>query len=233
MSLINDALKRAKETHQGLPPQAILNSPMEPVHSGPKSHLPLILGVLLCVVFIGAGVVFWKMAHASEPAHKAASAPKPVVAITAAKPKVETAVFVARSNPPASVVKAPVNSAPTNPPAAAPVIARPTPAPVAVVATPAPQPAPKTVPAPVVAEVKPAVAPTPAAAPAPVQAKAAPVFPDLRLKAIVYSPTRPIAVINNASLSLGDEISGARLIKIEPRKVTLKWNNQTRELLLD
>jgi hypothetical protein len=187
-------------------------------------------------VFIIAGVFFWMMAGASR--KTTGSSPVRTAAVAP--------VTAPRTNALAPVAKAPVASvAPSNPAPFA--VVRPTPAvqvakpapvapapiakPVPVVATPAP--------APVVATAvpsKPVV--TPSAAPAtPIVPAAEKVvsanFPDLKLKAIAYNATRPVAVINNASLTLGDEISGARLIKIEPRKVTLKWNNQIRELLLD
>jgi hypothetical protein len=246
MSLINDALKRAKENHQGQPSQAALGSPMEPVQAAPRSHWPLILGGLLCVAFIAAGLIFWNMAHSAQTPRKtqtiARTSTSPSAAAAAAatmRPRTNgvVAAVPARTIPPvAKVAVAPVPTNPlvstapkvvVTPPSAAKVTVTSAP-PKVVLPAPGPaQPSPKPA---VVTEVKPVpAAPTPAA-----QVKVPPpVFPELRLTAVYYNTTRPVAVINNASLSLGDEISGARLVKVEPRKVTLKWNNQLKELTLD
>jgi hypothetical protein len=58
-------------------------------------------------------------------------------------------------------------------------------------------------------------------------------FPNLKLKGIIYNETSPQVLINGSTLSLGDEIEGARIIKIERKRVTVKWNGESRELLLE
>lgn len=254
MSLINDALKRAKESNKNLPQQAAVGSPMEPVQHVDKPRLPLFVGCIIFVFCIVAGVMLWKMSQAQSPAQRVAETPK--VAAPEKKAKVQTPthqqprsnslVATAKSLPTSSVmtIKVATNAvskparmvASTNAvPAAAPVVtAKAAPAPKALAAVvPAPQPVVTQAPATRLPEVKPSVPPmAPRPAP-PVAAKSNGPFPDLKLKAIIYRASRPVAIINNASLTLGDEISGARLIRIEPRKVTLKWNNQTRDLSLE
>jgi hypothetical protein len=58
-------------------------------------------------------------------------------------------------------------------------------------------------------------------------------FPSLKLKGIIYNETSPQVLINGSTYSLGEEVDGARVVKIERKKVTVKWNGENRELLLE
>ena len=70
----------------------------------------------------------------------------------------------------------------------------------------------------------PALATEPAAPPSP--------FADLKLRSIIYREDKPAAVINGDMLYVGDEICGARVIRIERSSVTVERKGETNELWL-
>jgi hypothetical protein len=126
----------------------------------------------------------------------------------------------------------------------------PAPAKLEPVAAVAPKPAPA--PAPVVHEVippPPAPAPTPlVAAPAPAQvatpvpqpAPPPPAKPvvaawpaNLKLMGIFFNEANPRALINGKTLVVGDQIEGIRVSKIERERVTMEWNGQVKELIIE
>ncbi len=114
------------------------------------------------------------------------------------------------------------------PPAAPHVV----PPPVAVKAAPVAPAAP----APVVAAAPPVVAP-PIAMPAepPSAAKdSQPAWPvNLKLNALLYGKTNAQVLINGNLYRVGDDIKGVVVKKIEQDKVTLEWNGQTKELMME
>jgi hypothetical protein len=57
-------------------------------------------------------------------------------------------------------------------------------------------------------------------------------FPTLKLQGIFYSANNPSAMINGRNLSPGQQILGARVIKIEPEAVTLDWKGEEHMLEL-
>jgi len=71
--------------------------------------------------------------------------------------------------------------------------------------------------------------PTNALAPAPTPAGP---FADLKLQSIVFREDKPAAVVNGEMLFVGDEISGARVLKIERQSVTIQRKGETHELRL-
>ena len=70
----------------------------------------------------------------------------------------------------------------------------------------------------------PALATEPAAPPSP--------FADLKLRSIIYREDKPAAVINGDMLYVGDEIRGARVVRIERSSVTVERKGETNELRL-
>lgn len=52
------------------------------------------------------------------------------------------------------------------------------------------------------------------------------------LSGIVYNDTHPLAVINQSSVSVGDMIDGARVVKIERTKVTLEKSGSRFDLFV-
>lgn len=97
-----------------------------------------------------------------------------------------------------------------------------TPAPVQVAAT--------SVPA---APIKPAPAsPTPTPAPAPA-APVAPPVPELKLQAIIFSPTHPTAMISGKTVRIGDKIRTFRVSAITETSTTLVSATETNVMTLD
>jgi len=219
MSLINDALKRASQSHREQPREANLESPMQPVPSRPSSKVPLIAGLSLVVIVGLAGFFFWQWWQTKNPATTVAAVTK---SVPESKPTPATKIAPPPNPTPIPVVAKTPETKSVTPPA-------PVPAPVPVVV-------PTTVssPAPVVPVA--AVTPTatasaiisPAPAPAPL-----PPFPTIKLKAIFYRAKNPMALLNSRTLGIGEEIEGALVTKIESQKVTLEWKGQTKELWLD
>ena len=62
--------------------------------------------------------------------------------------------------------------------------------------------------------------------------EAEPQFPELRLQSIVFRLRNPSVVINGEMLSAGDTVDGARVAKIERHAVTMEWRGQTNILRL-
>ena len=183
MSLINDALKRASQSHREESREAATSARMEPVRTPQKtSNLPLVAGVLIALALIVAGLFLWQW---SQNGHRAEVI---ISAAPALPPKAEiTPVAVPDVLP--VISPAPVISTPTKPPVA----------PVALTNAPPPE----------------------------------PTFPALSLKAIIYRQKNPLVIINAKTMGVGDEIDGARVEKIYPKKVIVIWNGQRKELLMD
>jgi hypothetical protein len=190
MSLINDALKRARESDKNRPSAPPPMRPLQPVEGASGGQLAWILPVIVAIVLALSGWFFWKWHQGSR--HVVVA--KPVPALTA---KATVAPGPARAVAPAPA------PAPAPPPVASPRVV-PGPAPVA--AKPPPEPAPA---APVVE----APWPTP-----------------LTLQAIIYSKTRPLALINGKSVGPGDTVAGVVVAKINRTSVTLQWSGQSKEL---
>jgi hypothetical protein len=104
---------------------------------------------------------------------------------------------------------------------------------VAVAPKPAPAPvAQATVPPPVVAAPMPVA--TPAPAPAPPAKPAEEAWPvNLKVMGIFFSQTNPKAIINGKTVGVGDEISGIRVSKIGPDRVTVEWHGKVKELVIE
>ena len=133
--------------------------------------------------------------------------PPPVPAVT--NPAV--AVTPAPPSPPPVVVP----PAPVTPPAAT----NPSPA-VAVVAT---NPPPLVIPPPTVPAKKPDEPPAKVAALE---------FPDLKLQGIIRGKKKVTAIVNGKTLSLGDRLEGAFLLKIDQESVTFEKGSVRREFFL-
>jgi len=214
MSLINEALKRARQAP--VPPAPDLQfRPVEPATAARRNGGLLFPG-LLGVFALLALLVVW---HVVRPSH--ASTPKLALAPAVAPQAVAT------PEPPA--VPSP---APTAPPVATPPTPAPSPA-----SAPAPTetrpaaPATASAPAPespaAVAPASNSIPPADVAAPAP-----PPAPPPLKLQGVVYNPRRPSAVISGKTLFIGDRIRDFRVVAISQESVTLTGAGQTNVLSL-
>jgi len=210
MSLINDALKRAKQGQQQNPFGGQPIRPLQPADYAARSNYPLrfALAVLLVAALALSGWFFWKWWRSSGESHQTAGGESTTAAEnskTSAKPvqrkqliKVSTNIVV-RTNSvgsPQSEALAQVvssNSSISAPQTNAAAFASPT-----NVAAPAP--------------------PSP--------------FADLKLQSIIFSEDKRAAGINGELLYVGDEIRGARVRKIERQSVTVERNGETNVLRL-
>jgi hypothetical protein len=207
MSLINDALKRAR---QAKPPNPFDGQPVAPLQPVEYSARPnwifrMVVGVLVLASLTGAGWFFakwWSSGRESRGDVRVASGP------TSAEPakldrydrqpiKVSTNLIV-RTNPAAaSRLETTLQSSST----VTPVTAPPTNGATVAAQT------------------------NLAAPPAPISP-----FADLKLQSIIYRDDKPAAVINGDMLFVGDEIRGARVTGIARSSVTVERKGETNEL---
>ena len=211
MSLINDALKRAKQGQQQNPFGGQPIRPLQPADYAARSNYPLrvALAVLLVAALALSGWFFWKWWRSSGESHQTAGGESTAASAekskTSAKPvprkqliKVSTNIVV-RTNlvaPPQSEALAqavssnsPISAPRTNAAALAP--------------------------------------PTNLAAPAPPSP-----FDDLKLQSIIFSEDKRAAGINGELLYVGDDIRGARVMRIDRQSVTVERNGETNVLRL-
>jgi len=210
MSLINDALRRAKDAQQQSPPQPPLDlpfRPVEPAQQCARRGLGLLLPVALVMVALLGLLSAWQWVQRRDstgttevnartarvarviPAAQPASAP---AAALAAQP--DPAVQPDSSSSPATLA-ADATSAAINGPAADAQESE-----VTDTAAMTPPPPPK---------------------PAP-----------LRLQAIVFNPRRPSAMISGKTLFVGDKLGALRVAAIDHESATLVGAGQTNILSL-
>ena len=206
MSLINDALKRARQAQQKNSPPPVPGVPLRPVdvarmkNSGPGMLVPIAVAVVVLMAF-GIGWVANRRDAGSRAAPVTNQETKqPPVAISPA------AKFVPRSPEPVpEPTVAPIPSPAVSPPVA--------------LATPAPPP---------VTSAPPATATAPAAAPA--VPPPAIVWP--KLQGIVYRPDQPSALLNNKIVLIGGRSGEFLVVAIDRQSVTLECAGQTNVLRL-
>ena len=205
MSLINDALKRAKEAQQqvSVPPPDLPLRPVEPVPQRARRGLGLLVPGALTVVALLGLLLLWQWAPT-----RGAKETTEVNARTARAPRVTTAPLPAPATQPQAALQ-PVS--PLSPAAAtlpADDIAEPADSPVAN------------------ARESETTDATPVAAPPP--PKPAP----LRLQGIVFNPKRPSAMINGKLVFIGDKVRDLRVMAIDQDSATLVGAGQTNVLTL-
>lgn len=233
MSLINDALKRAKQAQARpalAPVSEALLQPAESRHPANRSTLGLWLAVVVAALFL-AGWFYRQWRASGERFADDAVGKRAVAAQMPPPPAPAPSPSPTDASPGAPPVLAP-------PPTPAPLTA---PTPTAQIPPVTPAPAPATAAAAVhrfpsatpgdQAAPQPdtaAVGEQPGAPPAP----APPSFPTLKLQGIYYSRTKPSALINGHTLFVGDELEGARVMAIEALKVVVEFGGDTRTLSL-
>jgi len=205
MSLINDALKRAKQTQQQNPFDGQPTVPLQPVDyaAGPNRWFRMVIALLvlsslaLSVWFFGK----WWQGHSESPRAGEAANVAAVQSKTIAKPASRKTVIQVSTN----IV---VRTNPVAPPKAE--------EPLPLTQTNAPAAAPSTNTA-----TLPTEPPTP---PSPVA--------DLKLQSIIYREDKPAAVINGEMVFVGDEIKKARVLTIDRNSVVVERNGETNQLRL-
>jgi hypothetical protein len=210
MSLINDALKRANQAHKDQGSQNAAGPAMQPTQTPQKSKMPVVITLVVSLVAI-IGLSAWLFLGGNKQ--------RPV---TAQVPQTRAVANLTNG-----VTKKPAPITPT------PAVQVVTQAVTVQLATHAVAQATNSIPTTRTPAPK-AFSPPPVVASQPVQSvPSAPTvgpFPTLTLKGIIYNLTSPQVLINGSYLTLGEEIEGARIIKIERTRVTVKWNGQTKEL---
>ena len=235
MSLINDALRRARQTQQQSPPAS--RQPLVPVEPKPRGisrMLPLAVGVLFA-----AACFFFGLSLAKRTPPPVTSAPEPL-AKQPAKP-----VSAPVTPPPAAPAVSPASLpepkvAPAAEPASKPRLSVTTANPVVV----APLPTVATLLPKTVASAAP-TAPAAPAAPAKVAAPAAtppavpkppgtpppPPPPEPKLQGIFFDPSRPWAIVSGKTVYAGDRVGDFRVKEISKNTVTLERADKTLKVL--
>jgi len=228
MSLINDALRRARQTQQQSPPAS--RQPLVPVEPKPRGisrMLPLAVGVLFAAACFFFGLSLAKrtpppVTSAPEPLAKPASAPvTPPPAAPAVSPASLPEPKVAPAAEPASKPRLSVTTA--NPVVVAPLptVATLLPKTVASAAPTAPA-APAKVAAP---------AATPPAVPKPPVTPPPPPPPEPKLQGIFFDPSRPWAIVSGKTVYAGDRVGDFRVKEISKNTVTLEKADKTLKVL--
>jgi hypothetical protein len=221
MSLINDALRRAKDAQQQTPatPSADLPfRPVEPSQQGATRGLGLVLPVALATVALLTVLSSWQWVQKRDstgvtqvyartadvarttPAIQPATAPAAAdTAVPGSSTRPYTAVqpdfLPARATDTAAALAADATSATTNAP---------------------------------LADVQEGEVTNAAASAPPSPPKPAP----LRLQAIIFSPRRPSAMISGKTLFVGDKLGELRVVAIDKESATLAGAGQTNVLSL-
>lgn len=208
MSLINDALKRAKEAQQQKPPGDSGGPPLRPVEQRPaRDPGPWLLLAFALIVAVAAILLWQGFQHGRQPQTVASQSPSPAetvpqmvpatgyTSIPDSVPPALPAVPESHATPVTAAVEAaslttPDGLSPTNGP-----------------------------PDTTVAEDATAMASPPQP-------------PPLKLQAIVYHPSRASAAISGKVLFVGDRLGEMRVTAISPTAVTLVGEGRTNVLTL-
>lgn len=212
MSLINDALRRAKHSQKPITPPEVTHAlrPVESTLVAQRNSSNLLLPLLIVVLLVAGGLLIG--IALSQRGGKAA------LTVNAKQPPPEAAQSSAQ----------PVAPLPQTAPQRTAAV-EPAPRPVAqqLVTQPAPRQT-EAVAAPVV-ETAAAEIPSPQ----PVVAEVVPVKPPLPVvRGIFYNPTRPSAVLNSKTAFVGDSVAGFRVLIITRDSVTVVNEGVTNVLTL-
>lgn len=198
MSLVNDALKRAKAAHDKQAGAPLRGAPLHSVPPPPASRMGLV--ALICFALASlAAVGIW---YSKKNLHPGWEQVRP-----AAEPESVAGKNIIRPNPAAAA---------PDPAAAA-----------AVITTPA-APAEKSAAIPPLPAAAPGPAPAPApVAVAAASASVPPSPPELKLQGILNSASRPAAILNGRTYYVGDRVGDATITAIQADRLTLNRGNRT------
>ncbi len=205
MSLINDALKRAAEAQQQTASAPPPQAPLQPVDFGVRPR-PFLRVVVFWLLLIAVALSVWFFSewwHANHPPQLAQPADLPsAVPAPRAPPQAEVFASGPAIKVSTNIVFRDGRTREAGNPATAPAEARVESVPAAAT------------------NALPKAAPT------------VPSFPELKLQSVIYRPNSPAVLINGEMLQVGDEIKGARIVRIERYAVTVEWRGERRELSL-
>jgi hypothetical protein len=218
MSLINDALKRAKQAQTQAPPPALPGPHLRPVEPVPyvRHGVEFLVPTTFAMVALLVLFLVWRWAHQSGPVTDEVRAKSVAPSEQAPVPQVASSPEGSSKEPPTVTGKdnVPPASNQASEPSVVPQSAQPT------SVNEATRPAQALNPEPVVTQ---AVA---------VVAQELPKPAPLKLQGILFNPTRPSAVINGKPLFLGDRIRDFKVIAIGRDSATLASPGQTNVLNL-
>jgi hypothetical protein len=228
MSLIHDALKRAKAAEHHAPPPAAHGPPFRPIEPVQLARrgIGIALPVALAVVALLGLFLVWRVsqnrvrARSDEPPTQTATVEQPSQTPQSVSPPApKSAVALTPSQAVPGPTPVPANTTPTTT----------APSPVSTVdSSPSVLNGIKTPPKGTETALAIATSNSPASIP-PVPPKPAP----LRLQAILYHPQHPSAVVSGKTLFLGDRIGELRLVALDKETATLAGGGQTNVLSLD
>ena len=208
MSLINDALRRAKDAQQQTPPLPAPDLPFRPVdpaQAASRRSFSLLLPAALTIAALFLLIFVWEWTRAGG-----AATHSEVNARTARAPHATTPASTLATQP------APVQE-PVSPPSPATDAAAPVATDDTTAATNAP-----------VADAQDSEGTNTTAMTPPAPPKPAP----LRLQAIIFTPRRPSAMISGRTLFIGDKLGDLRVVAIDKDSATLAGAGQTNILSL-
>jgi hypothetical protein len=215
MSLINDALKQAKQAQQEAAPPPMPNLQLRPIEAAQYTRPAggVMWPAALVAIALLLLVIVWQQAHRTTPAQPAEVKARPAMPATPTSAQQPAPPVVA----PAPVVQSRPEPAPS-----------PVPAPTAgstdVVQIAA---GPLTIDRTTAINPDDGIPNPPAATEAPAPKPALP-----KLQAIVFVPIRPSVMISGRTLFIGDKLDGLRVAAIDRESVTLVGAGQTNVLTL-
>jgi len=208
MSLINDALKKAREAQQTAPPPPASEprfKPAEPDIEG-RHRFGVAVPIALALLALAGLALVWRVSHQPSRAElQNVQAKSPATPDTAQPPAPVRAADAVENQAPDQAAAASPSAAQSSPPASATRALAPT-------------------------NAAPAEAALPITNVVPVAA--APTRPAPKLQGIVYNPKRPSALIDGKTLFVGDRFGAFRVMAISHDTVTLTGAGVTNLLSL-
>lgn len=207
MSLINDALKRARQAQQKQPASLVPGTSLRPVDGArTKSFGRGLLFGIVVVVLVAIAVGVWLIANYRDA--------KPVPVTGTKQEATSTPLAQAPAPKPAQTSTQPASKPIEPPQASVPVVTSASPAQPASNATPVAKPS----------------APTSTAAVEATVARQTIAWP--KLQGILYRPDHPSALLNNKAVSIGEHSGEFLVVAIDRQSVTLARAGQTNVLRL-
>jgi hypothetical protein len=206
MSLVNDALKRAKDAQQPTPAPPISGPPFKEIDTVEVPARGITSPVTVAVVAVIALFVVWQSLRRGNETSRSEGNSAQVAARSSVTPETSPATVEPPSPklepapglvPGATVVKSPPDGATTNEAPLSPAI------PASLATDHAQQ------------EIVPPAPPTP---------------PPLRLQAVIWNPKRPSAIISGKTVFVGDEIQEFKVTKINQDSATLSGSGGLKEM---
>ena len=241
MSLINDALKRARQLQKKQPQTTPEDTALQPVETASSNRRPSLVIVVGALAIFSLGCWFlWQSFIAGQPKQAASVQPiatnKPPSAAKSSLASNLTRPFQAVAKLGAAIKEVRQTNAVDDTPStsrsqtvSAPAVTRPVePAP----ANPSPAPASAAPSAPKMADPVPELPKQAAREPDVQPISRSVTFPALKLQGIYLRLSRPSVLINSRTLFLGDEVEGVRIVGIERHSVKVAMRGATNELFL-